>query len=206
MSQRSRVSRQIKQRDFIHIYSNGDTEVNYFNLKKEELGIKNVIIKSFRKNAGNPKELMKIIAREENSRGICLRDIREDDRIYCVIDVDETSDKNLEEALQLKEAKYIKLILSNPNFELWVLLHFRQYTSQLSIGDTLVKLLDHIPYYEKPKIKPIFPLLRDKEINAITNAKKLKEKYLDSRTNLYSRSANPYTSIFEIIEVLNSLT
>ena len=121
----SRKSRNLQQRYFIHIYSNGHTEHYYFLLKKSELGIRNVIIEPFFENSGNPTQMIKKIAKKYSSNNI-----RDKDKIFCVMDMDETTNEMVQEGLRLKESKFISLILSNPNFEIWFLLHFKHYTSK----------------------------------------------------------------------------
>jgi hypothetical protein len=195
-----RKSRRLKQRNYIHIYSNGHTEINYFQLKKDELGIRNVTIEPIFENSGNPKKMQKKIANKYN-----LNDIREDDKIFCVIDVDENSDKIIQEALQTKESKFIQLILSNPNFEIWFLLHFKHYTSQISMEESYTKLKEHLPEYSKPKVEPIFLKLKENEKSAIINAKKLRKNYLKLKMDINSRDANPYTSVDIVVDLLNSL-
>jgi hypothetical protein len=46
------------------------------------------------------------------------------DEVWCVLDVDEHP--KLHEARQLANARGIELAISNPCFELWLLLHFRE--------------------------------------------------------------------------------
>ena len=51
------------------------------------------------------------------------------DEIWCVMDTDEHPD--LEEALQTAEQSGIRVALSTPCFELWLLLHYREQTAAL---------------------------------------------------------------------------
>lgn len=64
---------------------------------------------------------------ERRSRG------RAHDEYWCVFDVDEHT--RLREALELAAAHDIHIALSNPNFELWILLHHRDQTGALSKDD-----------------------------------------------------------------------
>jgi len=56
------------------------------------------------------------------------------DAYWCVFDVDEHT--RLREALDVAQAHDIKVALSNPNFELWILLHHRDQTAALTKDDT----------------------------------------------------------------------
>lgn len=194
-----RTSQKLQLRNFIHIYSNGHTEINYFILKKVQLKIKNVVVEPMFENCGNPKQMLQKIASKYSPR-----DIQQNDKIFCVIDVDETTDELIKEGLRIK-ANYIDLILSNPDFEIWFLLHFKYYTSKIMMEETLSKIREHLPEYSKVKINLVFSKLIEKEKNAIKHANQLRQYHLHSDIDLNSREANPYTSADIVVELLNSL-
>ncbi len=76
-------------------------------------------------------------AREERrNRG------RAHDEYWCVFDVDEHT--RLREALHLAEAHNIHVALSNPNFELWILLHHRGQTAALTKNDARRAVRDEL--------------------------------------------------------------
>lgn len=57
---------------------------------------------------------------------------READELWCVFDVEYPQPhERLQEACQLADAKGIKLAISNPCFELWLILHFEDRTAFL---------------------------------------------------------------------------
>jgi hypothetical protein len=193
-----RSSKKLKTYPVIYIYTNAETEYNYFYSKKMELhGIRTVRIKTPLEKVGNPKQLINI-AKEQ-----CEAPITKKDRIFCIIDVDNATNEEIQSALKIKP-KYIDLIISNPNFELWLLLHFNYYSHQFSIGETLEKLKMYLPDYKKPNIQPIFHKLKETEEIAIKNSKKLESHHLSRNTDLYSKNANPYTFINNVVELLNS--
>jgi hypothetical protein len=195
----NRKSRKLEPRHFIHIYSNGYTEINYFNLKKCECVKKrNIKIEPFFENAGNPQQILRQIEKKYQQG-----DVTSGDNVFCVIDVDDTEDDRITEGIRIK-AEYIKLILSNPNFELWLLLHFKFYTHQFSKEETLTKLKEFIPDYEKPNVAPFFPILKSKETIAVNNAKKLKKYHTKAKNDLHTRAANPCTTVDEVVETINS--
>jgi len=127
-----------------------------------------------------------------------------DDKVYCILDVDDLPDTIIQTSFNSKP-EYIDVIFSNPNFELWLLLHFKYYNHQFSKDETLTKLKDHLPGYSKPNIEPIFSELKAKENTAIHNAKQLRIHHSRENTNLNSRSANPHTHMDIVVELLNSL-
>jgi hypothetical protein len=193
-----RESRKLEPRHFIHIYSNGYTELNYFNLKKCDcVKRRNIKIEPFFENAGNPQQILKQIEKKYQKG-----DITSKDKIFCVIDVDDIEDVSIKEAIRIK-SEYITLVLSNPNFELWLLLHFKLYTHQFSKEETLTKLKKFIPDYVKPNIAPFFSTLKSKELIALDNAKRLKTYHNKAKNDLHTRAANPCTTVDEVVETIN---
>jgi hypothetical protein len=132
------------------------------------------------------------------------KELQENDKIFCVLDVDNDTDEMIQEAIRVKP-EYIQLNLSNPNFELWLLLHFAYHNQSLSIDETFTKLRNHIPDYTKPNIESIFQTLKENENNALTHTARLRNYHLRSDIDLNSRDANPYTSVDEVVKFLNSL-
>lgn len=190
----------MKQRHFIHIYSNGYTEINYFNLKKCDCDrSKTIKIEPFFENSGNPRQLIKQIEKKYEKG-----DVTSKDRVFCVMDVDDIDNTSINEAFNLKP-RYIQLIFSNPNFELWFLLHFKLYTHQFSKEETLQKLKEFIPDYRKPDVTPFYSILKGRELTALENVKKLKNYHDVAKVDLQTREANPYTSMDEVVETINLL-
>lgn len=79
---------------------------------------------------------------------------------WCVLDVDEFA--HLDKALRLADAEGIDIALSNPCFELWLLLHFRDQRGPLNdYRQTVGQLLPHQPDYSKSADKFNFDPYRD---------------------------------------------
>ncbi len=69
------------------------------------------------------------------------------DAVWCVFDVDEHP--QVADARQMARANGIELAISNPCFELWLLLHFRDCPG-MQHRDTMRRLLSgHVPGYDK---------------------------------------------------------
>lgn len=69
------------------------------------------------------------------------------DEVWCVFDVDEHP--YLNDAVQLAAANGINLAVSNPCFELWLVLHFRESPGSRH-RDEVQRLLErHLPNYDK---------------------------------------------------------
>jgi hypothetical protein len=69
------------------------------------------------------------------------------DEVWCVFDVDEHP--KLNEAVQLAQARGIELAVSNPCFELWLLLHFRESPGARHRHDLQRMLAEFLPKYDK---------------------------------------------------------
>ena len=76
------------------------------------------------------------------------RDNRDDfDEVWCVLDVDDFQD--ITEATTLARKSGIKVAISNPCFELWLVLHFSYHTAHISTRDVQRLLCKHLPGYDK---------------------------------------------------------
>jgi hypothetical protein len=175
------------------IITNGEkTEPIYFkNFKKSDSSIKIEI----RKESGtDPITLIKFAMR--------IRDNYDADRIYCVYDVDSSSDAQLTDAKNMATKNGMKTCISNPCFEIWYLLHFENCTSLFtSYEDLERKLLNYMPDYKKNT--NIYDKLKPLQQAAIANAKRLIE-YHESEGNLSLKRCNPSTQVFELVEYLIS--
>ncbi|MCD4653712.1 RloB family protein [bacterium] len=69
------------------------------------------------------------------------------DEVWCVFDIDDHP--NLNDAFQMARDNGIKLAVSNPCFELWLLLHFRENPGQQNRKAVLKLLRKYIPKYDK---------------------------------------------------------
>lgn len=76
------------------------------------------------------------------------------DQAWAVFDGDEhrqtaAQRQRWDQALGLAAAKHIQVVISNPSFELWYLLHFRPQTANIHRDAALHILKAHLPDYEK---------------------------------------------------------
>ncbi len=70
------------------------------------------------------------------------------DEVWCVIDVDRHA--RLRQACQRAEQAGIHMAVSNPCFELWLLLHFAAHTAPVANSRDLEKeVRKHLPRYDK---------------------------------------------------------
>jgi hypothetical protein len=69
------------------------------------------------------------------------------DEVWCVFDIDEHPGVN--DARQLARARGIKLAVSNPCFELWILLHFRESPGPRHRHNVMELVAEKLPGYDK---------------------------------------------------------
>lgn len=74
------------------------------------------------------------------------------DEVWCVFDVDDFHEDVHQAVAQAARAK-IRLAISNPCFEFWLILHFVDHTAWLAgAKDAVAVLSSHLPCYDKTKI------------------------------------------------------
>lgn len=126
------------------------------------------------------------------------------DRGYCVFDSDPKSN-TVFDLLEGYRHKGLYSIFSNPSFEVWFVLHFKEAPYGMSAEKMkqeikrLVKNYDS-QYSETTDIyKFLFPMQRD----ALKRAKLLHNAQREVHDTVYSHECNPYTDIFKFIDYMN---
>lgn len=191
----------MERRDRILIVCEGRaTEPGYFRSLRHELRAGPIVIK-IDDESGVPKTL---VERAVEMKKEAERDAKREgdsnlryDEVWCVFDVD--THPNLPAALQQAAANRISVALSNPCFEIWILLHFRDYRAALDssqaakheCGEHLPRYDGHITYAE----------LKDKYQVAVDRAKAL-NAWQETCGNA---GGNPSTNVHKLTERLHSL-
>ncbi|GCC11523.1 hypothetical protein IPdc08_01578 [archaeon] len=87
-------------------------------------------------------------------------DFDEGDGVWCVFDVDENPSSVIKDTSEHASTKKINIALSNPSFEIWYLLHFKDVFSQITRQEVISDLKDCIKGYKKNKYVNhiVFPL------------------------------------------------
>lgn len=182
----------------VYIVCEGKTEQNYFTgLRTRNSGVE--IIPVYGK-CTDPKSIIDFAQEKMNNKWSI--DLDEGDGVWCAFDVDENTNQALTEAKA--KAKDIQIALSNPCFELWLLLHYKTILSQISREEALQELKKFIKYYDKGK--NISPLLAEKTPIAITNAKRLNQIHYKNKVSLIGRESNPSTQVFKLVEFIEQLS
>jgi hypothetical protein len=145
--------------------------------------------------SGVPKTLVeRAVARKKASEEEAHRARDENlkyDEIWCVFDVD--VHPKLPDARQQARDNGIKLAVSNPCFELWLLLHFREHSAHIERNVAARLLRTHIHDYQK---EVPFEDVRDSYAEAVKRAQQLDKRHSDNGT----KGGNPSTNVYRLTE------
>jgi hypothetical protein len=150
------------------------------------------------KEAGDPLHLVEAAVNRRDAAVKEARRLRDDnvrfDEVWCVLDVDQHA--RLEAARALAEDKGIHLAVSNPCFELWPVLHFREQQAHLTTAAAIQALRAEIAGYDKHLD---CAQLRGKYVAARNRA-----VALDLKHERESRpfGANPSTGVWRLVDAL----
>lgn len=169
------------------------TERQYINGFKIAHGVTTVRL-DVRSPGGDPLALVeRAIELRDASLGEAKRSRDENlayDQAWCVMDVDEHP--RLNEARVLAARSGIELAVSNPCFELWLLLHFADQTGHLSCNAAIASLRRHLSSYDKHLR---FSDLADGYEDAVRRANALGK-------NQAAAGRNPSTSVHDLMECI----
>ncbi|MDX6712368.1 MAG: hypothetical protein QOH96_3384, partial [Blastocatellia bacterium] len=118
------------------------------------------------------------------------------DEIWCVFDVDDHP--NLPDARQQARDNNIKLAVSNPCIEIWLLLHFREQNAHIDSKRLRRELKKYIPDYDK---HVSFDVLRDGYFEAVKRARQLEKQHETAGP----RNGNPSTDVHHLTEKIREL-
>ena len=127
----------------------------------------------------------------------------EGDRVFCLIDLDLSAEKYKKVVDMLKKNKYkqVKVIFSNPCFEVWLLYHFTAYPRPEKCSkDVKKQVKTYIKNYEENYSGYEIIGIYDKFLIAINNADNRNSLYEDD-IPIYDR--NPYTEVQNLIDLFN---
>ena len=135
-------------------------------------------------------------------------DLELGDRGYCVFDSDPGSNPDIKKTFNILDGcrkKGLYSIFSNPSFEIWFILHFREapYGKTSQQLKHITKELTNNPDYSETT--DIFNLLLPLQNNALKRAKLLHNSQKEVHNTVYSHECNPYTDIFRFIDYMEEL-
>lgn len=123
------------------------------------------------------------------ARKFVERDPRTFDEVWCVVDADQF---DIPKATRSAARTDVELAVSNPCFELWLLLHHIDCTAYCADYDAVAERLQkHVPGYDKARLN--FAHYRDQVPDATRRAKRLDPTGAD-------HTRNPSTSMWRLTE------
>jgi hypothetical protein len=167
----------------------------------KELSLSSVHVEVCGKECGSdPMSVVTFAKQKKDTTTSTIRDAY--DEIFCVVDVDEHT--NLKDAIQTATDNHLDLIITNPCFEYWYLLHFTRsgaaITDRPKLRQDLSKLLGR--KYEKSGCD-FFDVLYPKTDTAIRNAQEILASQWQYEQD--PTKCNPSTQVHRIIESIKKL-
>lgn len=169
------------------------TYFNEFNSKQQEYRIIHA--------RGNNTDPVKIVQDAINSAEKEELDYDYGDRAVAIFDVDFGKEKQIREAIALANSNNVEVVLSNPCFEIWLLLHFRYSTKSYNNNEAVLnELIKLWPKYDKN-------IASYKEIDSLTkvaieNAKKVKAYFKENYGYADVVKCNSSTDVYQLVEFL----
>jgi RloB-like protein len=179
------------------------TERSYFEAIRQSIRLPTLRLKVIFPEGTDP---LTIVTTAVHEKQIQLRERAwfAGDVVWAVFDGDEHRLANPDRwrrALQLANANQVSVAISNPNFELWYLLHFQDHSAQISRANVVKLLRKHLPRYKKSSVlwpTPLQPLI---EV-AIARAEMLLVRIDRDRLPEHS---NPSTGVHVLVQSLLDL-
>ncbi len=128
------------------------------------------------------------------------------EEIWIVFDIEESSHERQQMLNKAKKeiGSGINLVLSNPCFELWFLLHFEYLTDPLN-KEVIIRKLDALDADGYRKNVDYYDILKPLETNAILNAEKLIASYNHCEEDvLFNVQNNPVCNVHQLIKEITS--
>jgi len=175
------------------------TEPGYFKYIRSELRSSLVGIRVVG-HVGDPSQLVDHAIEERNRADRRARQEKDEylryDQVWCVVDVDEH--QRLPDARSRSRRAGIELVVSNPCFEIWPLLHLVDHKRACNAKEAQKLLAEVIPGYRK---KLDCAALRGKYKIAVKRAETL---HRDHRENGNQDWGNPSTEVWKVVEQILS--
>ena len=143
---------------------------------------------------GEGKVPKSLIARAE-----AIKSEKEYNAVWCVFDRDDH--KKIDQARKQAKDNGINIAFSNPCFELWYLLHFKDQTANIHRKDVERNLKKHVPKYSKSM--DLYDEIKDRQIDAIDRANELRKHQKENDDEITS---NPSTNVDELVTYLNNIS
>jgi hypothetical protein len=115
------------------------------------------------------------------------------DSVWCVFDIDDHA--HVGEAKEMARDNGIELAISNPCFELWLLLHFRDNPGMQHRDKIEKNLKDYVPKYDK---HVDYATYSEGYPQAVTRANKMDQ----DAENAHEPHRNPTTGVYKLTKLI----
>jgi len=200
--QGGRITRKSRVREphpVIRIFCEGkETEANYFEDIRAAYKIPSMFVHRVGREPGTlVADAIKFVNKEHGT--VAQRAKSEEGHFWCVFDRDEHG--AFDEALSKARANGLKTAVSNPCFELWYLLHFKDQNAHIKRDDAKREMENYVKGYCE-STPGIYSKIKDDSETAIAKAKALRAMHPEAGRALF---ANPSTNVDELVELILSI-
>jgi len=180
------------------------TEPIYFNSLRSNLRLAMVNVKIVGEGAAAITVVDRAIELREERKRLAKTSLTrtEYEIVYCVIDVEAPKAESLSRVVNKARGNKLEVVLSNPCFEYWYILHFRKTSAPFNTSQDAKSALrrEHRAYCESDTT--IFDVVYPKTADAIKHSKEvLKEQHNDAED---LSDCNPSTHVHRIVEYLQN--
>jgi len=180
------------------------TEPIYFNSLKSNLRLAIVEVEIVGEGAAPINVVDRAIELREERKQLARKSITKAayEVVYCVIDVEAPMPhESLARAIDKAKGNKLDVILSNPCFEYWYILHFRKTSAPFNRSqDAKAALRREHPAYNESDTT-IFNVVYPKTSDAIKHSKDVLKEQHNEAEDL--RDCNPSTHVHKIVEYLH---
>lgn len=202
--ERRRLPRRVSPRVLI-VCEGQKTEFNYFSKLIQSAKLKCAAALIPRQcNGGSALVVVQraVVIRDQDSDF----DRRRGDVVYCVLDVeshDPAKTASLARALSLAKREKLRLLLSNPSFEVWLLAHAGEFRRSFASPAALDKEMQRCLGLSKQQLnqnpRQVEPLLQKVE-DAVVNARHVREDHF--RRERETSKANASTDVYALVSFI----
>ena len=192
---RRRVAGRSERRTFVILCEGKETEPQYLRALKQLPEVREVVSVDIQGPVGRPLQLVEAAIEVQS-------DNDEIDEVWCVFDVEAPQKHpNLKEGLALAREKGIKTAVSNPCFEVWLVLHFDRCSAWLTTDNAVKLRRKHDSSARKEVDGELYMPLRE---TAAKRARDLSDNHVNNGTSF--PNDNPSSGMFQLLEAIEPNT
>ena len=192
---RRRVAGRSERRTFVILCEGKETEPQYLRALKQLPEVREVVSVDIQGPVGRPLQLVEAAIEVQSDNDEIVE-------VWCVFDVEAPQEHpNLNEALALARDNGIKTAVSNPCFEVWLVLHFDQCSAWLTTDDAVKLRGKHDSSTGKEVDGELYMPHRE---TAAKRARDLSDNHVNNGTSF--PNDNPSSEMFLLLEAIESNT